>query len=194
MFIQQMTKKDSVERGLVDRLRSKDQSAWKEFYEFYSGHFTYVCMRYLKSHDDVKDVMQNSFIKIFNAIGSFEYKGAGSLKAWTTRLIINESLKFLRDTAKIEFPTLVEELPEVIEEEEPNLDEIPESEILELIRSLPDGYRMVFNLYVFEKKSHKEIGKLLEIGESSSASQFHRAKKILMQKIKLYNKPKTNAL
>ncbi|OJR84403.1 RNA polymerase subunit sigma, partial [Escherichia coli] len=144
--------------------------------------------------DDVKDVMQNSFIKIFNAIGSFEYKGVGSLKAWTTRLIINESLKFLRDTTKIEFPTLVDDLVEVVEEEEPNLDEIPESEILELIRSLPDGYRMVFNLYVFEKKSHKEIGRLLEIGESSSASQFHRAKKILMQKIKLYNKPKTSAL
>ena len=189
-----MTKKDNVEKSLVDRLKSKDQSAWKEFYEFYSGHFTYVCMRYLKSHDDVKDVMQNSFIKIFNAIDSFEYKGGGSLKAWTTRLLINESLKFLRDTAKIEFPSFTEEFPDIEDEQEPSLDEIPELEILELIRSLPDGYRMVFNLYVFEKKSHKEIGKLLEIGESSSASQFHRAKKILMQKIKLYNKPKTSAL
>ncbi|MDR0193741.1 MAG: sigma-70 family RNA polymerase sigma factor [Myroides sp.] len=189
-----MTRKDRVERGLVDRLQSKDQSAWKEFYEFYSGHFTYVCMRYLKSQDDVKDVMQNSFIKMFNAIGSFEYKGVGSLKAWTTRLLINESLKFLRDTNAVEFPNLVEDIPDLEQGDETDLEDIPESVILDLIRSLPDGYRMVFNLYVFEKKSHKEIGRLLEIGESSSASQFHRAKKMLIQKIKLYNKPRISAL
>ncbi|MDR2221200.1 MAG: sigma-70 family RNA polymerase sigma factor [Flavobacteriaceae bacterium] len=194
MLIQQRNQKDNKERELVDRLRLKEQAAWKEFYEFYSGHLTYVCMRYIKEQEDVRDIMQNSFIKIFHSIGSFEYKGVGSLKAWITRLLINESLKFLRDSSKVEFPTLEEEFPNVQEEEEPVLDEIPESVILELIRSLPDGYRLVFNLYVFEKKSHKEIAKLLAIAESSSASQFHRAKKMLMQQIKTYNKIRTSAL
>lgn len=194
MFIQQKTQKDIAEQKLVDRLISKDQSAWKEFYELYSGHLTYVCMRYIKGQDDVRDIMQNSLIKIFNSIKTFEYRGAGSLKAWTTRLLINESLKFLRDTATIVFPINTEELVDIQEEEDPCLEGILESEILEMIRVLPDGYRMVFNLYVFEKKSHKEIAGLLGIAENSSASQFHRAKKMLMQKIKIYNKFNTNAL
>lgn len=194
MFIQQKTKKDIAEQKLVERLRKKDQSAWKEFYEFYSGHLTYVCMRYIKGQEDVRDIMQNSLIKIFNSIEMFEYRGAGSLKAWTTRLLINESLKFIRDNSKMMFPINSDDLPDLEDEEEPCLDGIPESEILEYIQDLPDGYRTVFNLYVFEKKSHKEIASLLSIAENSSASQFHRAKKMLMQKIKTYNKLNTNAL
>ncbi|MDR0228553.1 MAG: sigma-70 family RNA polymerase sigma factor [Flavobacteriaceae bacterium] len=193
MFIQR-TQKDKKEYELVERLRLKEQSAWKEFYEFYSGHLTYVCMRYIKEQEDVRDIMQNSLIKIFHSIESFEYKGVGSLKAWTTRLLINESLKFLRDANKKETPTLEEDFPNVQEEEEPSFEHIPESVILELIRLLPDGYRMVFNLYVFEKKSHKEIAQMLNIAENSSASQFHRAKKMLMKQIKMYNNIRTNAL
>lgn len=194
MFIQLKTKKDAVERKLVEKLKSKEQSAWKEFYESYSGHLTYVCMRYVKGQEDVRDILQNSFIKIFHSIELFEYRGAGSLKAWTTRLLINESLKFLKNTSKTMFVVCSDELPNVAEEEETLLDDIPESEILELIRSLPDGYRMVFNLYVFEKKNHKEIGILLGIAESSSASQYHRAKKMLVEKVNAYNKLRTNAL
>ncbi|WP_286427957.1 RNA polymerase sigma factor [Myroides marinus] len=184
-----------IEKKLVERLRNKEQAAWKEFYEFYSSHLTYVCMRYIKGQEDVRDILQNSFIKIYHSINKFEYKGAGSLKAWITRLLINESLKFLRDTATLESSVSSDELPSIEDEiEEPLFDDIPESEILDMIRSLPDGYRMVFNLYVFEKKSHREIGVLLAIGESSSTSQFHRAKKILMQKIKTYNTLRINAL
>ncbi|MCC9044349.1 sigma-70 family RNA polymerase sigma factor [Myroides sp. M-43] len=193
MFIKHKKNRDIEEQKLIERLRLKEQSAWKEFYEFYSGHLTYVCMRYVKNQDDVYDILQNSFIKMFHSIDSFSYRGSGSLKAWITRLLINESLKFLRDNSKIDYPVSSDDLP-ILEEEEPCLDEIPESIILELIRSLPDGYRMVFNLYVFEEKSHKEIAQLLGIAESSSASQLHRAKKMLMQQIQTYNQFRANAL
>lgn len=193
MFIKHKKNRDIEEQKLIERLRLKEQSAWKEFYEFYSGHLTYVCMRYVKNQDDVYDILQNSFIKMFHSIDSFSYRGSGSLKAWITRLLINESLKFLRDNSKIDYPVSSDDLP-ILEEEEPCLEEIPESIILELIRSLPDGYRMVFNLYVFEEKSHKEIAQLLGIAESSSASQLHRAKKMLMQQIQTYNQFRANAL
>jgi RNA polymerase sigma-70 factor (ECF subfamily) len=78
-----------------------------------------------------------------------------------------------------------------VDEEEPNLEEIPQATIMKMIRSLPEGYRTVFNLFVFEDKSHKEIAEILGIAENSSASQFHRAKAMLVQKIKEYKMSKT---
>ena len=188
-----MISKNITEQQLVQRLFSKDRSAWKEFYDSYSSGLTYVCMRYIKEPEDVRDVLQNSFVKMFHAIGTFEYKGSGALKAWSTRIVINESLQQLRSSSKFEIVCTPEDLPNE-EEENPDLMNIPESDILEMIRSLPDGYRTVFNLYVFEQKSHKEIAKLLAIAENSSASQFHRAKKILMQKINSYRQLKKDIL
>lgn len=152
----------------------------------YSGYFTAVCSRYIINEQDVKDVLQESFIKIFTKIETFTYKGEGSLKAWCSRIVVNESLMFLRAAKKDEFITSVERLPEIENEEELNTGSIPPHVIQEMIRSLPAGYRMVFNLYVFEDKSHKEISEILHIKEDSSASQLHRAKKIMAKKIKEY--------
>lgn len=188
-----MISKNITEQQLVQRLFSKDRFAWKEFYDSYSSGLTYVCMRYIKEPEDVRDVLQNSFVKMFHAIGTFEYKGSGALKAWSTRIVINESLQQLRSSSKFEIVCTPEDLSNE-EEEDPDLMNIPESDILEMIRSLPDGYRTVFNLYVFEQKSHKEIAKLLAIAENSSASQFHRAKKMLMQKINSYRQLKKDIL
>jgi RNA polymerase sigma-70 factor (ECF subfamily) len=159
----------------------------KQFYNNYSGYLTTVCSRYITNRDDIKDVLQDSFIKIFKAIANFEYKGLGSLRAWATRIVVNESLKFLKENEKLNIissPTW--DLPEIIEEEESDFDEVPISTILEMIRSLPVGYRTVFNLYIFEKKSHKEIASILNITESTSASQLHRAKSFLAKQINIY--------
>ncbi len=189
-----MISENITEQQLVQRLFTKDRAAWKEFYNSYSAGLTYVCMRYIKEPEDVRDVLQNSFVKMFHAIDTFQYKGKGALKAWSTRIVINESLQQLKSISKFEKVNTPENLPNEEEEENPDLMDIPESDILEMIRSLPDGYRTVFNLYVFEQKSHKEIAKLLAIAENSSASQFHRAKKILMQKINSYRQLKKDIL
>lgn len=172
------------EEGLVKRLVVKDHKAWKELYDSYSGYLTSICRRYLRSQEDVRDVLQNAFIQMFNAIGTFEYRGAGSLKAWIHRLTVNEALRLIRSQKALFFPELPEDLAE--EEEEPEVAEVPEEVILDMIASLPEGYRLVFNLYVLEKKSHKDIAALLQISEGTSASQFHRAKKLLAQKINRY--------
>lgn len=179
------------EQILVNRLLQKEEAAWKELFGVYSGSLSYVCSRYIIGKDDVHDVLQNSFIQMFRSIDSFEYRGKGSLKAWVTKIVVNESLKYLRQHLDIKTVSEDFEIPDEQNEEEPNFEEISRNTIMTMIRSLPDGYRTVFNLYVFEKKSHKEIGKLLGIEENSSASQLHRAKAMLAEKIKKYKMSKT---
>ncbi|WP_449399986.1 RNA polymerase sigma factor [Chryseobacterium wanjuense] len=182
---------ESKEQILAHRLLQKEEAAWKELFGVYSGSLSYVCSRYILDKEDVHDVLQNSFIQMFRAIDSFEYRGSGSLRAWITRIVVNESLKHIKQNP--DFKTVSEdfEIPDETNEEEPNFEEISQNTIMMMIRSLPDGYRTVFNLYVFEEKSHKEIAETLGIAENSSASQFHRAKALLAQKIKEYKMSKT---
>ncbi|MCS3867355.1 RNA polymerase sigma-70 factor (ECF subfamily) [Chryseobacterium ginsenosidimutans] len=183
-------KDNNKEQILVNRLLQKEEAAWKELFGAYSGSLTYVCSRYVIDRDDVHDVLQNSFIQMFRSIGSFEYRGSGSLKAWITRIVVNESLKHIKQN--VDFKSVSEdfEIPDEQDDADPDFEEISQETIMTMIRSLPEGYRTVFNLYVFEKKSHKEIAETLGIAENSSASQFHRAKSMLAQKIKEYKKSK----
>ncbi|HCN49668.1 MAG TPA: RNA polymerase subunit sigma [Chryseobacterium sp.] len=181
---------ENKEQILVKQLLKKEEAAWKELFGAYSGNLTYVCSRYIAEKEDVHDVLQNSFIKMFRSIESFEYRGNGSLRAWMTRIVVNESLKYIRRNNDFRSAVEVEDLSDIPEEEEPDFEEVPQEDIMQMIRSLPEGYRTVFNLYVFEKKSHKEISGLLGIAENSSASQFHRAKALLVQKIKEFKMSK----
>lgn len=183
--------KENKEQILVSRLLQKEEAAWKELFGVYSGGLAYVCSRYIIDKDDVHDVLQNSFIQMFRSIGSFEYRGSGSLKAWVTRIVVTESLKHIKKNPDLKTVSDDFEIADEQNDEDPNLEEISQDIIMTMIRSLPDGYRTVFNLFVFEKKSHKEIAEILGIAENSSASQFHRAKAMLAQKIKEYTMSKT---
>lgn len=103
-----------------------------------------------------------------------------------TKVTVNETLKFLQKNSRLEFVAISDNDFDCVDEE-PDIDTIPSSVLFSLIRELPDGYRTIFNLYVIENKSHKEIAGLLGIKESTSASQLHRAKSILAAKIRQYN-------
>lgn len=155
-------------------------------YSSYVRYLSAVCARYIPNDEDVKDVLQESFLRIFDGIGSFEYRGKGSLKGWLTKITVNEALKFIRRNDKIEFVDIASH-QDIQPDEEPDIDSVPSSVIFRLIRELPDGYRTIFNLYVIENRSHKEIAALLGIKESTSASQLHRAKSLLATKIRQYN-------
>lgn len=184
-----MLEEKGSELELLKKMVAGDIAAMKKFYNDYSGYLTTVSARYISNRDDVKDVLQESFIKIFKSIANFKYKGAGSLKAWSSRIVANESLKFLKEKERLNIvDTPLWDLPDIgdSEEEEADIDMIPASALLEMIRSLPVGYRTVFNLYVFEEKSHKEIAAILNITENTSASQLHRAKKHLAKLINEY--------
>ena len=175
------------EERLVKLLRNGDNGAMREFYSLYAGYLTGVCSRYVPDADDMKDVFQESLINIITHIADFSYRGNGSLKAWATRIVVNESLRFLRDTKRNELMQLDREVPDVPEEDDPPISDVPPDVIHRMVSQLPTGYRMVFNLYVFENKSHQEIASLLGIKEKSSASQLCRAKNLLAKMIRQYN-------
>lgn len=180
-------KKENNEQELLRQMVYGNTVALKEFYDLYSGYLTAVCSRYIYDNEDVKDVLQESFLKIFRAVSQFEYKGTGSLRAWSARIVVNEALKHIKENEKIKLVNLPGwDIPDMADEWEPDFKDITASAILKMIRKLPTGYRTVFNLYVFEGKSHKEIATLLGIAENTSASQLHRAKSLLVKEINLY--------
>lgn len=173
------------ERELVRLVGRGDARAQRELYDRHAGYLSAVASRYLSDPDRVKDVLQDAFIRIFERFGSFRYRGEGSLRAWMTRIVINFALQDLRRTDRL-LPA--RELPDVPEEEGPDFADLPLDVIQGMICRLPDGYRTVFNLFVFERLKHKEIAALLGIKENSSASQFLRARAMLVREIAEYRK------
>ena len=174
------------EERLVRRLRSGDKRALRDLYTSYADYLSGVCSRYMDNTDEVKDVLQDCFIKILENLERFEYRGPGSLRAWMTRIVSNESLKYLRQRKKDSLVTLDWDIPDEEEVEDPPLEDIPAEALQEMIKSLPTTYRTVFNLYVIEGKSHIEIARLLGIKPDTSASNLHRAKNKLAGMIKDY--------
>ena len=141
------------------------------------------------NRDFAKDLLHDGFLKAFTSLDKFFYRGEGSLKAWLSRIMVNTALEAIRkQTQHIELD--IETAPEIADPEYEDDDKvvknIPQETLLRFISELPDGYRTVFNLFTFENKSHKEIANLLHINEKSSSSQLHRARTILMNRVKQY--------
>lgn len=180
-----LLKDNDSEQQLLRLVKQGDSMALRTIYSAYVRYLTAVCSRYIVNNEDVRDVLQDCFLRIFSGIGSFEYRGKGSLKGWITKIAINEILKFQRKNNSIKFVEISERDHDQ-PAEDTDVDALPQSVLFNLIRELPDGYRTIFNLYVIENKSHKEIAKLLGIKESTSASQLHRAKLLLATKIRQY--------
>lgn len=170
---------------LIRGLRAGNDSARKLLYTHYSTQMLAVCYRYTGDMDAAHDVLHDAFIKIFTR---FSFRGESSLRTWVTRVMITQSLDYLRKQKRMMELVVSDEhlsdIPELPDTEQ--TDNIPEEKLMEFVAALPDGCRTVFNLYVFESKSHKEIGEILRIKEHSSTSQLHRAKLLLAKKIKEY--------
>lgn len=170
-----------------------DGHAMDRLYAVYSRYLTGVCTRYMGNSDVMKDVMQESLIKIFTRIGSFSYHGPGSLRAWMTRIVVNESITSLRQQQRLADNLTDTDPPDVAdggEEEEPEMDGLTADVMMGLLQRLPDGYRTVLNLYAIEGHSHQEIAQMLGIKVNSSASQLHRAKRMLAKMIDNYKRGK----
>lgn len=185
---------EDKERGLVEQARKGDRGAMKRIYDCYSRYLAATCSRYLPGESDLRDVLQDSFVKIFSSLDKFEFRGEGSLKAWMRQVSVNEALKLIRRRKRNDTVEYKWDLPDTQEEEddpEPDVAEVPPSVIQKMIQALPEGYRTVLNLYAFEEKSHKEIAGLLGISESTSASQLHRARALLARQINEYKKKRT---
>ncbi|MCQ2134967.1 MAG: sigma-70 family RNA polymerase sigma factor [Bacteroidales bacterium] len=175
-----------AEAQLVRKAKSGDTAAVKSIYDNNVRYLSAVCRRYVPDDDELKDVLQEAFIKIFSNLDKFEYKGSGSLRGWMSRIVVNEALMFLRRSSKHPLLSLDDPLPDIPETEDPDVDGIPPQVLQSMVEELPPGCRTVLNLFVFEQKSHKEIAEMLGIRENSSTSQFHRAKTLLAGMIKQY--------
>lgn len=177
------------EKQLLDDILSGSRDAMHRLYDRYIGYVMAVGLRYVPDRDEVRDVVQDSFVKIFSSISRFEYRGEGSLKGWMLRIVANEAISYAKAKTKFVF---TDEVPDEPEADSPEVERVPPDVLTRLIGTLPDGYRLVLNMYVFEQKSHKEIAAELGIKESTSASQYLRAKKLLAMRIKNYLKNTEN--
>ena len=145
-----------------------------------------VCIRYCRDVESARDLLHDGFIRIFTQIGS--YRGNGSFEGWMRRIFVNSALENYRKEKQKnrfleEYGFMQTNITETPEDELLDIENIPREEVLEMIRALPPGYRTVFNLFIFEELSHREIAHLLGINEAASRSQFFRAKTILQKKI-----------
>jgi RNA polymerase sigma-70 factor (ECF subfamily) len=168
---------------LSDQCKKGTEFARKRLYELYAGRLFAVCLRYAGDREMAEDLLHDGFIKIFCSFDKFTWRGEGSLRAWMERVMVNTALQFIRGNKVMGQAVSIEQMPEH-EPEPEEIDTIPQKVLLQYIAELPVGYRTVFNLYIFEEKSHKEIAELLNINEKSSASQLSRAKGVLAKRIK----------
>ena len=183
------------EQRLAEQIRNGDNGAMREFCSLYVPHLKAVCTRYVTDSEDASDVLQETLISIVTHISDFHYLGQGSLKAWATRIAVNESLNYIRRNRRHDLTLQEQYIDDIAEEEEedPPIEDIPPEVIQQMVRQLPTGYRTVFNLYVFEDKSHQEIAQLLGTSVKTSISQLHKAKNLLAQMIQTYHDNKRNA-
>ena len=175
------------EAKLLQAVQRGDRAATERFYRLYVRYVTALCSRYITDDEDLKDLIQEIFIKLFTTITHFDYRGEGSLKAWIGRIALNETISYIRQKRRIETVSL-EVMPteEEMPDEELPTEQVPTEVLYRFIRELPEGYRTVFNLFVIEGKSHKEIAQLLGIKVNTSTSQYYKAKALLAQKINDY--------
>ena len=160
-------------------LRNKRRSQ-KQLYNKYAPKMYGVCLRYSKNKHDAEDILQDAFIKIYRNIDFFNNKG--SFEGWIRRIVVNTALTHLRNKTKHWFVD-IDTVPVAIEEDEEKFSPLSPEDLIQLIQELPNGYRTVINLFVFEKYSHKEIAKALAISEGTSKSQYSKAKALLKSKI-----------
>lgn len=173
---------------MLERIRKKDGDAIRRLYAEYAPKLMAICHRYVPERADAEDVLQESFIRIIDKIGTYRNRGEGTFEAWMARIAVNVSIDWLRKRKRLDVEPLQENQENIVDEEEPSYDSLSQEEIQAAIRSLPDGYRTVLNLYVFEDKSHREIASLLGISERTSASQLHRARNYLWKLLKAKKK------
>ncbi len=162
---------------MVERCRKGDTKAQFEIYKLYYKPMYNICLRLVGNAVDAEDVMQEAFLKAFTKIDTYE--GKVSFGAWLKKIVINRSLDELKKR-KVKFVELNEKIPD----EEPvslNISEIQMDKLKNTIQQLPDGYRVVLSLYLLEGYDHEEIAQILGISNSSSRTQFLRAKLRLRQ-------------
>lgn len=168
----------SDEQELINGCRTRNRAAQKRLYDTFSSKMYALCCRYVKDSMEAEDVLITAFTKILDKID--QYKHEGSFEGWIRRIVVNESLTYLRRNRNMYLETELEAA-----DYEPDYQSLSDSleaeDLLKMISELPSGYRIVFNLYAIDGYSHKEIAEQLGISENTSKSQLSRARTYLQK-------------
>ena len=176
-------------KKLIQKCKRRDIKAQSEIYHLFAGKMFGLCLKYSRNKQEAEDNLQDAFITIFDKIEQFKFKG--SFEGWMKRIVINTTLQTYRkkNVLNLVEKDLPDEVDVEVDEEDISLDYL-----LKIIQELPERYRMVFNLYVLDGYSHKEISDLLGIAEGTSKSNLSRARLILKGKIEASQQQKNVGL
>jgi RNA polymerase sigma factor (sigma-70 family) len=171
------------EKDILAGCKQGRSSAQRKLYDAYSRLLLGVCNRYAASIEEAEDIMQEGFVKIFLHIS--EFKGDGSLVAWMRRIMINTAITHYHKMRKHRYHDDLDDVRESnFEDSDWSEADFTREELYNVIHRMPDGYRMVFNLYAVEGYKHREIAEILEIDENTSKSQYSRARRWLQERLK----------
>lgn len=166
------------EKRMLKGLMANKPEAQQQLFDLFSGKMMALCYRYAKSREEAEDILQEGFIRVFKKIDLYE--GTGSLEGWIRRVFTNVAIRHYQKNSRLHVVSGIDDL-----EEEPSADLIDHyfdaEDLMKMVQSLPDGYRMVFNLYAIEGYSHEEIAEQLGISVGTSKSQLSRARKALQR-------------
>ncbi|MFN7312996.1 MAG: RNA polymerase sigma factor [Bacteroidota bacterium] len=168
----------SEEKDMIDGCISGKRSSQKMLYERYASKMLGVCMRYAKDRAEAEDMMQEGFIKVFHNISRF--KNEGSFEGWVRRIMVFTAINFFKHRSRKFQEDLDQEDYDAVYHDD-IIDKISAKEIIALVQQLPEGYRMIFNLYAVEGYTHKEISDMLGIAVGTSKSQYARARMVMQQ-------------
>lgn len=177
-----MTSNDQI----IEGCKNGKRHAFNMLYKRYAALLLGVCLRYSRSKTEAEDILQEGFIKVFKKIESYE--GRGSFEGWLKRIMVNTAINHFKSTRKFQSHEDIDNNNDLTDGNDyddyvGNHGNFKQEELMQMINDLPDGYRMVFNLYVFEGMSHKEIAEIMDFKESTSKSQLSKARRFLKRKI-----------
>lgn len=170
------------EKQLIEGCKNGNRLAQKELYEMFSRKMMGVCLRYSNDRETARDLLQEGFVKIFMNLEA--YSGTGSFEGWMRRIFVNCALEYLRKSDVLREASDLDNSAELTEPDASVIEQLSARDLMGLIQRLPAGFRTVFNLFAIEGYSHKEIGEMLQITESTSRSQYTRARQLLQRLVK----------
>ncbi len=177
-----------TEEDIIKGCQKGDPVAQKKLYEKYASKMFGVCIRYFKSTEEAEDALQEGFIRLFKYIG--QYRGDGSFEGWMRRIIVNTALNYHKSILKHQYHTNYQEVEELIEDERIAYDPMHVEFLLKVIQQMPEGYRVIFNLFEIEGYSHKEIANMLKISVNTSKSQLMKSKRYIQRQLEKINELK----
>lgn len=177
------------EEKIIKGCQSGKHKCQTQLYRRFAPAMLGVCMRYAPDRSSAEDILQEGFIKVYTYIQKF--RGEGSFEGWIRRIMVNTAISWIKEQRKNGYTEDIDAIQERIpdndesnETEDQRFERLNPEELMDLIQQLPDGYRMVLNLYVFEGNTHKEIADYLDISENTSKSQLSKARRYLRKLVR----------